>query len=68
MKTVYRFDQVLDMLREAIAQVGSQYQWATKYKLSPQYVSDVLRGRRNMGPAILKALGVEAITQCRSLK
>lgn len=68
MKSIYRLDQVLDMLREAIAQVGSQYQWATKYKLSPQYVSDVLRGRRNMGPAILKALGVEAITQYRSLK
>lgn len=68
MKFVYRLDQVLDMLRAECAQVGSQYQWATKYKLSPQYLSDVLKGRRNVGPAILKALELEAVTLYRSLK
>lgn len=28
MALVYRLDQVVDMLREECAQVGSQYQWA----------------------------------------
>lgn len=68
MALIYRLDQVLDMLREECAQVGSQYQWATKYKLSPAYVSDVLKGRRNPGPSVLKALKLEAITQYREVR
>ena len=66
-RSVYMIDQVLDMLREECAQVGSQYQWATKHKLSPAYISDVLQGRRNPGPAVLKALRLEAVMQYREV-
>lgn len=37
-------------------------QWATKHHISPAYLSDVLRGKRNIGPAILRALGMKAVT------
>lgn len=68
MALIYRLDQVIGMLREECAQSGSQYQWGTKHKLSPAYVSDVLKGRRNPGPAVLRALKLEAITQYREVR
>ncbi|NGZ03330.1 MAG: hypothetical protein CV090_09800 [Nitrospira sp. WS238] len=68
MALIYRLDQVLAMIREECAQAGSQYQWATKHKLSPAYVSDVIKGRRNPGPAVLKALKLEAVTQYREVR
>ena len=67
-RTVYRLDQVIDMIREACAQAGSQYQWATKHKLSPQYVTDLLKGRRTPGPAVLKIFKLEAVTQYREAR
>ena len=67
-KTVYRLDQVVDMIREACAQAASQYQWATKHKLSPQYVTDLLKGRRSPGPAVLKIFRLEAVTQYREAR
>ena len=67
MRSVYRLDQVLDMIREECAQAGSQYQWATKHRLSPAYISDVLQGRRNPGPAVLKALRLEAVMQYKQV-
>lgn len=67
-RTVYRLDQVVDMIREACAQEGSQYQWATRHKLSPQYVTDLLKGRRTPGPAVLKIFKLEAVTQYREAR
>jgi hypothetical protein len=51
---------VEQLLRMQIARVGSQYQFATLHHLSPQYVHDVLNGRRNPGPKMLAALNLEA--------
>ena len=53
---------LLGRLEGMCEQEGSQYQWATKHKLSPAYVSDVLRCKRMPGPGILKAMGVQKIT------
>lgn len=36
--------------------------WAEKHGLSPQYVSDVIRGRRDPGKAITDAFGLEPRT------
>lgn len=56
---------VLDRLRTAIAAGGSQRAFARQHRLSEQYLSDVLRGRREMGQGILDALGVERVVAYR---
>lgn len=38
---------------------GDQRAWARKHGISPQYVSDVLNGRRLPGDKITRALGLE---------
>ncbi len=52
---------VRQLLSMSIKAVGNQYQWATKFKLSPAYVCDVLKGRRAPGPALCTALGIRRI-------
>lgn len=54
-------DEVRQLLGIACMAQGSQYQWATKHKLSPAYVSDVLAGRRDPGISILKAIGLKKV-------
>ena len=56
-----QMEDVRRLLGMACTAAGSQYQWATKHKLSPPYVSDVLVGRRDPGPSILKAIGLKKI-------
>ena len=53
--------QVQQMLRLEIALCGSSGKWAVKNEVSAAYVSDVLRGRRDAGDKILRALGLRKI-------
>jgi DNA-binding transcriptional regulator YdaS (Cro superfamily) len=43
----------------------TQAQWARKHNISPAYVNDVINGRREPGPAILEALGIERVVSYR---
>ncbi|MBC6716944.1 transcriptional regulator [Aurantimonas sp. DM33-3] len=52
---------VRDLLRQACANAGSQQAWATEHGVSPQYVGDVLLGRREPGDKILGGLGLRKI-------
>lgn len=56
-----------DILRDACAEAGSQQAWADQHELSTSYVTDVLRGRRGFGQAILDALGYERIIGFKKL-
>lgn len=47
-------------LRNACKAAGGQSAWAKAHGVSPQYVSDVLRGKPP-GDAILSALGIERV-------
>ena len=58
-KWVMNTESVLEMLRKACAEHGSIRAWARENKLSPMYVSDVLRGKRDPGPGLCAALGLE---------
>ena len=58
-------EDVIRLLGMACSAQGSQYQWATKHRLSPAYVSDVLNGRREPGEKMLSALGVERVVLYR---
>lgn len=46
-------------LQKSVNAAGGQKSWATKHSISPQYVCDVLQGRRLPGNKITKALGLE---------
>ncbi len=52
---------VRDLLRNACFKEGSLRAWARKHKLSAAYVSDVLLDRRDPGPSICKAFGIEQV-------
>jgi DNA-binding transcriptional regulator YdaS (Cro superfamily) len=56
--TVVTRDDVVALLREAVAQAGGQRLWAESVGVSPSDVSSVLSGRRAAGRAILAALGI----------
>jgi hypothetical protein len=59
---------VIERLRSAVQTEGSQAAFAEKHIISLQYVNDVLRGRREPGPIILNALGLERIVTYREKK
>lgn len=58
-------EELIDRLRTVVAQAGSQKDFAQQHGLSEQYLSDVLRGRREPGQKILEALGVERVVGYR---
>lgn len=53
--------RLLEMIRIAVKTAGSQMAFAREAGISTQYLSDVLRGRRDPGEKILKWFGLEAI-------
>lgn len=48
---------LIAILRSACAAAGGQQAWARAHGFSPQYVCDVLRGRRDVSEAMANALG-----------
>lgn len=62
-------DQVVALLRRECAQEGGQAAWAKARGISPAYVNDTLRRRRDPGDAILRGLGlVRVVTYKRAPK
>lgn len=51
-------EAIIRRLRKLCAQ-SSQRNVADEMQISEQYLCDVLKGRRNPGPRILQALGLE---------
>ena len=60
-------DDLLTYLRSLIGN-GSQLSFAEAIGVSPQYLSDVLNGRRDPGNSILEAIGVERIVTYRFIR
>jgi len=56
---------VLRLIRRECDKAGSARAWAASIGVSGVYVADVLAGRRDPGPAILRALGVERVVSYR---
>jgi DNA-binding transcriptional regulator YdaS (Cro superfamily) len=59
---------VINQLKELSKAIGSQVELAGEIGISPTYLSDVIHGRRDPGPAItdylkiMKVIGYEPIT------
>jgi len=47
------------ILRSACEREGSQRAWAKKHRVSPQFLSEVLSGRKEPSPAVLEPLGMQ---------
>lgn len=58
-------DQVLTLLRQDIAKAGSQKAWAAQAGVSQQYLSDMLRGARELSDDVLRSVGVERVVTYR---
>jgi hypothetical protein len=58
MKHVHDLPDVIKLLAQAVARAGTQKDYAKKHGFSPQYLHDVLNGRRQPGDKILDALGL----------
>lgn len=61
-------EQVRELLFRACEKAGSQRAWASRYGLSPAYVSDVINGGRDPGKGILVALGLTKIVTYEPIK
>ncbi|MCJ2081538.1 transcriptional regulator [Methylobacterium sp. J-090] len=64
--TVVSREDVVSLLRDAVAQSGGQRAWAESVGVSPSDVSSVLSGRRAAGRAILAALGITTVLVARA--
>jgi hypothetical protein len=56
-----RVEDVRNLLERQCNIAGSQKNWARANSLSPQFICDVLKGRRDPSPRILDALGLELV-------
>lgn len=58
-------DDVLKLLAETIEQAGNQKKFAQQHNMSEQFVSDVLRRRRQITDRMLAVLGLERVVTYR---
>jgi DNA-binding transcriptional regulator YdaS (Cro superfamily) len=49
------------LLARKCKEAGSQQAWAEKHGISPQYISDAIQGRREVGAKIIAALRLRYI-------
>lgn len=49
----------VELLRAGVAAAESLRQYADSIGCSAAYISDILRGNRDPGPKVLKALGID---------
>ncbi|MDB5415085.1 MAG: hypothetical protein JWR10_3420 [Rubritepida sp.] len=60
---VLTLGQIYGLLGKACVEAGGQKAWGALHGISPSHVCDVLNARRDPGPAILQALGLERVTR-----
>lgn len=59
---------ILATLRRQVDSAGSQKALAARLGVSPQYLNDVLLGRKEPGEGILEPLGLERVVSYRRRK
>ena len=58
-------DEVYQAIDNEIQRSGSQVAAAAKLQISPQYLNDIRKRRRELSDAVLAALGIEKIIMYR---
>lgn len=59
MKSALDRDQVIALIKELVDKEGTQSAAADKIGIVHPYMSDLLRGKRDPGPEVLKFFGLE---------
>ena len=59
---------VVSLLCQECERLGGGSAWAKMHGVSAQYVTDVRQGRREPGPAIYKALGLERVVSFKRVE
>ena len=54
-------DELVQLLQHKIQQAGTQTAVAKELGITPAYLGDVLRGKREPGPSVLNALGLRSV-------
>jgi hypothetical protein len=57
-----------DYLRKAVAKFPTQKDAAKEWDISPQYLNDLLAGKRGPGDELLKVLGFEKVMSYRRIR
>ena len=65
MKKQLTLTDVIALLKKRCEEVGSQRAFALDNDISPQYITDVLRQKREPGQMVLAALGLEKVVTYR---
>jgi hypothetical protein len=65
MKKQLTLNDVVALLKKRCEEAGSQRAFAQANNVSPQYIADVLRRKREPGAMILDALGIEKVVTYR---
>lgn len=53
------------LLKHQCEAAGSQANWAREHRISAAYLNDVLEGRRGIGPAIMRRMGLQKVVMYR---
>ena len=59
---------VIARLEAEIEEAGSQKGWAVSHGFSPQFVTDVLKGRRRVSDNLARALGFRRMVSWRDVR
>jgi len=62
---IFDDDDVLDLLRTAIEQEGSQVAFAQHHGIDRTYLSKVLSGKRPVGDAVAEVLGLRKVYKAK---
>ena len=54
-------DELVQLLQQKIQRAGTQTAIAKELGITPAYLGDVLRGKRDPGPSLLNALGFRRV-------
>ena len=59
---------VIEMIDEKLAIMGTQKEVANSLGISAQHLCDILLGKRELGPKVLKGLGIERVVTYRVIR
>lgn len=62
LRKTYCHAEVVELLRERVKEAGCQKFVAKKLKISPQFLSDILKGRRVVSDKLAKQMGLWRFT------
>ena len=65
MARIFYEDRLREMLQIGVTASGSQKAFAGRLGISEQYLSDILKGRRQPGAKVLKFFGLERVVGYR---